>query len=291
MLWHLNRFRDCSDAYLTCSQRDDGAGAQVSARVSAMIFAGLTGAKYAHSPMRNVAHVPEGMTPEAWSAAWETFFNLGMGQPLAADLVAAGYATRDVRKPRRALLSRHTVHEVAHCHKVTDHFPEAWAAIAPELRKRYDATPKPELAGFDPARLNVALHVRRGDVGSAGQFSERFTGNDQILAFFDALAGRLAPYASPCFRLFSEGSPEAFPGFAERGIELHLNEDVFTTFHHLVSADVLLVAKSSFSYLAGVLGGGVCFIDRLGHPPLPGWFPFSTEIPAEFDSALRRKRP
>jgi len=291
MLWHLNRLRDCSDSYVTCFQRDDGAGAQISARISAMLFARLTGARYAHTPLRDVAHAPAGMTPAEWAGAWEAFFNLGIDHPDAADLVAAGYAARHLRKPQRELLSRHTVHDVPHCHKITDRRPDAWAAIGPELRRAYDATPKPVLDGFSPAQLNIALHVRRGDVGSGGRFSERFTGDDEVLAFHDALRGRLAGWPEVKVRLFSQGKAEDFRAFAERGIELHLDEDVFTTFHHLVSADVLLVAKSSFSYLAGVIGGNVCFIDQLGHPPLPEWFRFGAEVPDGFETALRRKRP
>lgn len=290
MLWHLNRLRDCSDSYVTCFQRDDGAGAQISARISAMIFARLTGARYAHTPLREVAHAPAGLSPAGWAAEWESFFNLGAGHPAAADLIEAGYATRHLRKPQRELLARHTVHDVPHCHKITDRRPDAWAALAPELRRAYDATPKPALEGFSPGSLNVALHVRRGDVGSAGRFSERFTGDDDVLAFHDALRARLADWPDVKMRLFSQGDPADFRAFAERGIELHLDEDVFTTFHHLVRADVLLVAKSSFSYLAGVIGGNICFIDRLGHPPLPDWFRFGAEIPPGFEAALRRKR-
>jgi hypothetical protein len=287
MLWHLNRLRDCDDSYLTCFRRDDGAGAQISARVSTMLFARLTGARYAHTPLRAVAHAPAGMTAEAWGEAWESFFNLGADHPRADDLIAAGYASRHLRKPQRSLLSRRTVHDVPHCHKITDRHPAAWAALAPELRRAYDSTPKPRLEGFCNGELNVALHVRRGDVSVAGAFAERFTSNEEILAFHDALLARLKAVSKVRVRLFSEGDPDDYREFARRGIELHLNEDAFTTFHHLVMADVLLVAKSSFIYLAGVLGGGICFIDRLGHPPLPSWFRFGSVIPAVFDSSVR----
>jgi hypothetical protein len=131
--------------------------------------------------------------------------------------------------------------------------------------------------------------VRRGDVGSAGRFAERFTGDEEVLAFHDALLARLAGWPEVEVRLFSQGKAEDFRAFAERGVELHLDEDVFATFHHLVCADVLLVAKSSFSYLAGVIGGNVCFIDQLGHPPLPEWFQFSSVIPANFESVFESR--
>ena len=50
-----------------------------------------------------------------------------------------------------------------------------------------------------------------------------------------------------------------------------IRDDVFETFHHFVQSDILFVAKSTFSYLGGVIGGNVCIGEPFWHPPLPGW--------------------
>ena len=44
------------ESFITCRDRDDGGGAQISARISAMILARLRGLTYAHSPVAEVAH-------------------------------------------------------------------------------------------------------------------------------------------------------------------------------------------------------------------------------------------
>jgi hypothetical protein len=274
------------DSYLTCRDRDDGGGAQIAARISTMICARLKGMTYAHSPLSEVAHAPRGMASADWSAAWEDFFNLGAGEVTAAEIEARGYPVVPVPKPHRFIPRSRRLHVVAHCHKVTDRHPGAWADIAPRLREKYTLTPKPRLTGYDDGRVQIAVHLRRGDVGASGRFSERFTADEVVLSRLRRVLDSVGPdHAS--VRLFSQGAPEDFRAFTELGAQLHLDDDVFETFHHFVCSDVLFVAKSTFSYLGGVIGGKVCLYEPFWHPALPGWL--SPEAPdADLQAALRR---
>lgn len=258
------------DSFITCRDRDDGGGAQISARISTMILARLKGMTYAHSPLADVAHVPPGTRPEDWARAWEDFFNLGAGEITAAEIEARGYPLRSVPKPHRFLPRSRRLHVVAHCHKVTDHHPEAWAAIAPDLRKKYQLSPKPALPGYDDGRVQIAVHLRRGDVGASGRFSERFTADEVVLSRLCRVLDAVGPDRATV-RLFSQGSPDDFRAFADLGVRLHLDDDVFETFHHFVRSDILFAAKSTFSYLGGVIGGNICICEPFWHPMLPGW--------------------
>lgn len=258
------------DSFITCRDRNDGGGAQISARISTMILAQLKGLTYAHSPVADVAHVPAGTRPEDWSQAWESFFSLGAGEVTAAEIEDRGYPVKPVPKPHRFLPRSRRLQVVAHCHKVTDHHPEAWAAIAPMLREKYRLSPKPALSGYDDDRVQVAVHLRRGDVGSSGRFSERFTADDIALNRVRRVLEAVGPERANV-RLFSQGGPDDFRAFADLGVHLHLDDDVFETFHHFVRSDILFVAKSTFSYLGGVIGGNVCICEPFWHPTLPGW--------------------
>jgi hypothetical protein len=278
------------DSYLTCRDRDDGGGAQISARISAMICAKLKGLTYAHSPVSDVAHVPAGTSPVEWSQAWENFFNLGAGEVTAAEIEARSYPLVAVPKPHRFFPRSRRLHVVAHCHKVTDKHPDAWAAIAPRLREKYFLSAKPELAGYDDGKVQVAVHLRRGDVGSSGRFSERFTADELVLSRLRRVIDEIGPERATV-RLFSQGKPEDFAAFTDLGVQLHLDDDVFESFHHFVRSDVLFTAKSTFSYLGGVIGGNVCLYEPFWHPPLPGWLmPEDLEGPA-LKEALARLRP
>lgn len=267
------------DSFITCRDRDDGGGAQISARISTMILARLKGLTYAHSPVADVAHAPDGMSTGAWSAAWENFFNLGKGELTAAEIEARGYPLRPVAKTHRFFPRSRCLQVVAHAHKVTDHHPELWAGMAPLLRERYFFTPKPELAGYDDGRVQVAVHLRRGDVGSTGRFSERFTGDEVVLERLKKVLAAIGPERASV-RLFSQGTPESFKPFTDLGARLHLDDDVFETFHHFVRSDVLFVAKSTFSYLGGIIGGNVCIYEPFWHPKLPAWL-----MPEDLDGA------
>lgn len=258
------------DSFITCRDRDDGGGAQISARISTMILARLKGLTYAHTPVSNVAHAPAGMPGEEWSRSWEEFFNLGSGEISAAEIESRGYPVVTVPKPHRFFPRSRRLQVVAHCHKVTDHHPEAWASLAPLLREKYALSPKPDLPGYEKGRLQVAVHLRRGDVGSSGRFSERYTGDEVVLGRLKRVMDAVGP-ERVIVRLFSQGSPEDFRAFTDLGASLHLDDDVFETFHHFVRSDVLFLAKSTFSYLGGLIGGKLCIYEPFWHPKLPGW--------------------
>jgi hypothetical protein len=274
------------ESYITCRDRDDGGGAQISARISTMILARLKGLTYAHTPLNDVAHAPAGMPPEAWARAWEDFFNLGAGEVSAADVT---YPEHPVAKPHRFLPRSRRLQVVAHCHKFTDHHPEAWAAIAPDLGKKYVLSPKPDLQGYADGRVQVAVHLRRGDVGSSGRFSERFTGDEVVLERLGKVL-EVTGKERTKIRLFSEGDPADFRAFADLGADLHLNDDVFETFHHFVKSDVLFLAKSTFSYLGGILGRNVCVYEPFWHPKLPGWLSPDELDERRIEAALASRR-
>ena len=244
-----------------------------------MIFARLRGLTYAHSPLTDIEHAPPGTSRAEWSAAWESFFSLGSGEVSAADLEADGIRTIALPKPHRGRLQSDSLHVVAHCHKVTDRHPDAWAAIAPTLREKYLSTPKPVLPTDPPAAIRIAVHLRRGDVDPSGRFAERFTADDKVLGRLTQLLDALGPDRDKAIiRLFSQGDPDDFSAFADLGAELHLDDDAFRSFHLMFASHVVILAKSTFSYLAGLLGGALCIYEPFRHPLLPGWLDFqSTE--------------
>ena len=256
---------------------------------SAMIFAKLRGLRYAHTPFSNIAHAPENTPMDEWSAAWESFFALGNGEIPAAEVEARGLRLVEVAKPHRTRLRSRCLHVVAHCHKVTDRHPEEWAALAPVLRQKYLSSPKPVLPPDPDDTIRIAVHLRRGDVGATGRFSERFTPDMEVLRRLAHLLDSLGPARERAVvRLFSEGNPDDFAPYRELGAALHLDEDAFETFHHLARSHVIMLAKSTFSYLAGMIGGALCLYEPFWHQPLPGWLDFETADTMPRDQLARK---
>ena len=78
--------------------------------------------------------------------------------------------------------------------------------------------------------------------------------------------------------IFSEGDEEDFKdivnAYPTMKIVMHINENIQSSFHHLVMADVLIIAKSSFSYCAALLNKNTIvanLITTWWHEPLSSW--------------------
>jgi hypothetical protein len=62
-----------------------------------------------------------------------------------------------------------------------------------------------------------------------------------------------------------------FEDFLNEGCILHINEDIFQTFHRCVSADIFIMSKSSLSLVMGVYSRGIVVYQPFWHNPLPSW--------------------
>jgi hypothetical protein len=72
-------------------------------------------------------------------------------------------------------------------------------------------------------------------------------------------------------RLFSQGDEKDFAAFRDMGCELCVDMSALATFRELVEADVLIMSKSSFSYVAAILNDGVKVYDRYAQSPMSAW--------------------
>ena len=78
--------------------------------------------------------------------------------------------------------------------------------------------------------------------------------------------------------VFSEGEDSDFQdiidAFGDVNVVMHINENICATFHHLVMADIMVVARSSFSYCAGLINKNVIVANNIKnwwHKPLASW--------------------
>lgn len=271
-------------AYVTCRDRRDGGGAQVGAQLSAILYAALHGATYAHTPFQEIAHGPENQDPDDWVAAWENFFSIGEGEVHASELPELKEV--ELSKPHRKSPKKGALNIVHHCHKVTNHHPEAWNALRPSMRQKYFNHAKPSTPLDDKSKLNIAVHVRRGDVTQDGTFSERFTEGTTIHAHVHRVVELLGKDRCQV-HLFTQAGQD-LSEFDSLTPQWHLDLDPLTSIHAMVSADVLFAAKSCFSWLAGLIGTGQVIQDDFWHPSMPDWINFS-DLPELSDEHLLAK--
>jgi hypothetical protein len=272
----LDAGRIGKEVHITIAGRHDGAGSQALARMSAIALADKYGLTYVHTPFRamQVAEGP-GVTDifdanEEWAATWERIFNLGHGEIGAAECTLPRVEIDDFMADQR-LWSSPCLLTVGYFSMILDRMPEAYEPVIPRLRERFF------LSGAPAARadvVDVCVHLRRGqDVTRDNpETAYRYVDNDVMAKSIRTTQSVLKELGLQSrVRLFSQGDEKNFASLRDLGIELCLNTPAIPTFRAFVEADVFIMTKSSFSYAAGILNGGVKLYDRFARSPLPEW--------------------
>ena len=277
------------ESYITCSGKRDGAGAQTLAIMSTMLFADIMHIKYIHTPFVKLQHNYE--NDDDWEKKWENFFNLGKGELKIGDNRLK--ISREIslsESPLKIRKQTNTLFVLRHCHDYVDMFPNKYSRINNKLVEKYYGSSK---SGYDlhyePNKVNVAVHIRRGDVRSNNQFWDRFTENSfvvNVISKILEICASLGEELSLC--VYSEGEMEDFKELERLNPKIFLNLDPFTTFHNLVSADVLVMSKSTFSYTAALLSKGIVFYESHILKPLDSWIKVNEY--AEFDPKVFSKK-
>jgi len=244
-------------------------GAQLQCRLSGMLFAECQGLTYAHTPFTTMDFTPANETD--WPAKWERFIGVGVGELAAADIARELGEPRRISNPTQMRMIENTFWSVPGCHEYADLFPHRYLRLTERFAARYAAAPKD---GCEPyytqGSLNVALHLRRGK--DLGHKMHLWTTDEYSATVVETIVDTARNAGKPCMlRVFSQGSESDFSALHRFGVEFHLNEDLFKTFHSLISADVLVMAKSDLSYCAALLSKGVKIYQPTVHQPLPGW--------------------
>ncbi|MDF2369379.1 MAG: hypothetical protein P1V21_01170 [Rhizobiaceae bacterium] len=229
---------------ITCSKKNDRGGAQVHAVLSALLFSHATGIPYFHTRFGKDLN------------AWEMGFNLGAGFAVRPEDVPIidGMTIYDDYQDQPAIV------EQPNFHRFGDRNPDRYLQILDRVRSNLNL---PTRTYDGPV---IAVHIRRGDVSQL-QHVERFETNEIIAAKINYVQRR---HPDARVRVFSEGNVSDFNGLPDN-CEFELNADILETILGLASADCLITAKSSFSYIAALLSLGTVYYGPFWHKPLSKW--------------------
>ena len=232
---------------------EEGAGSQARLSICAMIFARIMGFDYVHTPFHEIAHADR--PRDLWLRGWEEEFNLGAGEHNvetsdAAQIIDFG----DLYAPLMRAIG------------YLNFYP-LFDSVAGELRQKYYLN----RARQPQSVLTVAVHIRGGDV-TKKTAPHLFTELSSIAATIRQLVD-LFKEDGTAFRLqvFSQGGAAQLEALAAFSPELFVDADPFRTFEEMVEADVLVMGKGFFSYVAAILSDGVKLYDTWEFPALKGW--------------------
>jgi hypothetical protein len=283
---YRRKVRNC---YITYSGRYDGAGAQVHAILSIILFAKKFNLEYLHTSISNVEHFTGDR--KHWSELWENFFSLGYNEKHLSEVNISDQRCVIANYPPLLVKTSNTIFKVSNCHSFTDLVSEDYHLITEDLKRKYYLTKKEDYYK-NKSIINVAIHIRRGDVTASTKRFDRYTSNNEVIKKISLVQSILKKREIEfAITIFSQGAPSEFKEFLQFTPDLILDADEFKTFHSLVTADILIMAKSSFSYVAALLNEGIVFYDPFWHKPLKNWInvtPDIAKIEEELSDRLKR---
>ena len=244
---------------LTCSGQNDGGGAQVQAIVSVAAFAKFFGARFLHTPLSSIEHRPQGVTMEEFCSRWEkvvSLFGLIEGD-------TSGFIRYDTKKflfDFLMLRARGKSICLENAHFLTDNHPEVYELVGLGASDRKTNTiPNPE----------IYAHARRGDVKSTGSTSFRYTSDENLRSHIETARKKFQNKAA-VFIVTENPDTDFIDRFSDCTIVTE--KDPVKVILLLANADGLIMGKSAFSYVAGLLSRGLVFYETYWQRPLPTWF-------------------
>jgi hypothetical protein len=122
---------------------------------------------------------------------------------------------------------------------------------------------------FDKNYINIAVHVRRHNSRDT-----RIAGTDTPDSYYLNIINTIRKkYIDKQlkFHIYSQGNENNFNVYKNNDTIFHLNESVKDTFTGLVYGDILVMSRSSFSYIAALLSNGIIYYEKFWHTPLSSW--------------------
>lgn len=139
---------------------------------------------------------------------------------------------------------------------------------------------------FEPGKTPVALHVRRGDIGIGGKWT-----SDQEYSDLVERIRKQLPSGSADLHVFSESRGFNASEYERQHANVHLDgRDLLGIWAHMAHAQVLVVARSSFSWVPAFLNEH-CVIYKAygdGRRPLEAWAP--SDDAARVDACVAKAR-
>jgi len=119
--------------------------------------------------------------------------------------------------------------------------------------------------------LNIAVHIRRENMEDNGEANDRITTPNST--YLEVMNNIRKKYAGKemVFHIYSQGIIEQFKELEAEDVLFYLNDDIVKTFIGMVSANILVISPSSFSYSAALISDGEIYYKDFWHVAKSTW--------------------
>ena len=263
------------NTYIAVEGRNDGFGSQFLARLGAMCFALYHGLTFVNIPFKKFGNGVNAKKMEVLISIKNNTLNIN--DPLLKKVKTVVFGNgksfsqfilpvlcRESEEP--VLIKAINFHTFTRLdadkyvnHKARD-----------VLRSHYYSYPKPKLPFYNNNCLNIAVHIRRGDV-SQSRHAKRYIGIGSYLKTMNDIRDRFKNKKIQ-FHIFSQGHISQFKRINHTDVMFHLDTDLAVTFHAMVEAPVFIVGPSGLSLGAGWLNNnGIIYQMPYWHHKISDW--------------------
>lgn len=295
--WHYFFSNKCSltknlNYYSAMPNRGAGIGHQLANWIAGYWFAKQFGLQYAHSLFSN--------------NKWDTFLGFGLGEAKVSELIKLGY--KKVRLPlfdefnvkelelQKKIISSYTNQKVVFIAEQDQGYKDQFGVME-VLKQKFNNSPSrhKDVLIYDSNNFNIALHVRRTVIIDNKEIIEndaaksmRWLSNDYYEKVLKQVVENLKLNRPISIYIFSTSKADEFNEFSKYG-DIHFCNDMdeYSTFLHLIKADLLLTSKSSFSYKPALMNDSFKICPRNfwhGYPSDKQWI--LAENGGSFDISL-----
>ena len=128
---------------------------------------------------------------------------------------------------------------------------------------------------YNNNKFNIAIHIRRENAHDNGNAGERITTPDEYYLNVMSFIREKHKDKEITFHIYSQGKIEDFVKFINDNTELHINDNLLSTFMGMVAAECLVTSKSSLSYVAALISDGEIYYTKFWHGPKKDWITIS----------------
>ena len=256
--------------YLTYGLDVDGLGGQYQRIIGIMAISKKYGCEYVHTPIEFMEHIPE--PKQEYLNKIEEYFQINQHYKNSKDIkYDKVMSVRSNQIEEAILFYKSTTTNIllllGNPSEILDKDTSIYNYIMPELRQIKQELVLPH---YNENKKNIAIHIRRGDVNQINH-PNRYMPTE----YFKTVAEKIMnQYTNANICIFTEITAEnkhEFDIFNNMNVKIIANEDVLTTLDYIIRADILVMCKSSFSYIAGLYNKNIVLYTDFWHNPMAHW--------------------
>lgn len=265
--------------YLMYNMTNEGVGAQYQRIIALLGIAKKHNLKFLHK-MITVGHNYN--NDPSWNEKWDMLFNI---KTLTEEQYPSNHEIiyRDrlnIQDLKTIANTKNKIFSISLPFDIVDRAPNIYYKIVQDdIRRLYQESNKNKtLHLFKKNHMNIAIHIRvinhhddQCEIKDFENLEGRYEIHDHQYIILISKLKKLYPYSD--VHIFSQ--PNIYKKYRSltelEDVHIHINTDAIDTFHHFCSADILVISKSSFSYLAGIYNKNKVIYIPFHHPPLEEW--------------------